>query len=265
MTPPPGTPPRVAIHVSRVAIKIIGRLVARRGVRVRVAGLRHIPRDGPVVLASRHYHHVYDAAILLAVVPRPLHFLVALDWAHSRRERRLLELACRLAQWPGLLRAERVTEPRRRGHSAYEPGDVGPYLRAALAESCELLGAGRALVIFPEAYPTIDPEGGEKHGDGFLPFRPGFVRVARMAARRYSRTVPIVPVGFHYERRAHGWRADVRFGPSIAVGRDADEHTVARAVEAAVRELSGAPRPSGSSALASAPPRRGTSGRPGRP
>ena len=232
-------PPASLVSISRFAIETFGRALVRRRVRLRVAGLRHVPREGPVLLAAHHYHHLYDAAILLAVVPRPIHFLVALDWAHDRRERSRLELACRLARWPGLLRPERVARAVERGRVTYAPGEVGPYLRAALAESVELLGQGRALVVFPEAYPTVDPEGSAKPPDGFLPFRSGFVRLARMAERRHRRAVPIVPVGFRYEHDGPGWRADVRFGPPIMARPGADEQAVAGEIEATVRALSG--------------------------
>ena len=232
-------PPASLVSISRFAIESFSRTLVRRRVRLRVAGLRHVPREGPALLAARHYHHLYDAAILMTVLPRPVHFLVALDWAHSRRERSWLELACRLARWPGLLRPERVARAVERGRAAYAPSEVGPYLRAALADSVELLGEGRALVVFPEAYPTVDPEGAAKSPDGFLPFRSGFVRLARIVERRHRRAIPIVPVGFRYERHGAGWRADVRFGPPIMVQPGADEETVARESEATVRALSG--------------------------
>ena len=225
--------------ISRFAVEAFARTLVRRRVRLRVAGLRHLPREGPVLLAARHYHHLYDAAILMTVVPRPVHFLVAFDWAHNRRERAWLELACRLARWPGLLRPERIARAVALGRSAYAPSEVGPYLRAALADSVGLLGEGRALVVFPEAYPTVDPEGSEKPPDGFLPFRSGFVRVARMAERRHRRAVGIVPVGFRYERDGAGWRADVRFGPPMAVRPGDDDEALAWDVEATVRALSG--------------------------
>ena len=231
-------PSAALVAISRFAIETYSRALVRRRVRLHVAGLRHVPRAGPVLLAARHYHHLYDAAILMTAVPRPTHFLVAFDWAHSPRDRRWLELACRLARWPGLLRPERVGRAVERGRSAYAPSEVGPYLRAALVESVGLLAEGRALVVFPEAYPTIDPEGSEKPPDGFLPFRAGFVRLARLAERRLGRAVPIVPVGFRYELHGTRWHAAVRFGQPSVIQPGADEDAVARAIEAAVRALS---------------------------
>lgn len=236
-------PPAALIGISRLAIEAFSRALVRRRVRLRVAGLRHVPPDGPVLLAARHYHHLYDAAILMSVISRPIHFLVAFDWAHSPRERAWLERACRLARWPGLLRPERVARAVERGRAAYAPGEVGPYLRAALTESVELLGEGRALVVFPEAYPTIDPEGSEKPADGFLPFRPGVVRLARLAERRHRRPIPIVPVGFWYQRHGTRWQAAVRFGQPLVLRPGAHAQAVAREIEATVRHLSASADP----------------------
>ena len=98
--------------------------LAARRLDLRVEGLEHLPRRGPLLIASRHYHHLYDGCALLAVAPRPLHLLVALDWVTTRRDRRLMEWACRMVQWPAVLRAERL-QP---GASAYAAADAGRYL-----------------------------------------------------------------------------------------------------------------------------------------
>src|SRR5579871_5787692 len=70
------------------------RIIVWRSVRVRVEGMQHLPRTGPVLIASRHYHHFYDGCLLLAIIPRPVHILVALDWVWNAPLRRLMELAC---------------------------------------------------------------------------------------------------------------------------------------------------------------------------
>ena len=43
--------------------------------RPRVLGARHVPAQGPVILAGNHAHNV-DAPMLFGTSPRPLHFLV---------------------------------------------------------------------------------------------------------------------------------------------------------------------------------------------
>ncbi|MDQ3411791.1 MAG: hypothetical protein M3509_06690, partial [Chloroflexota bacterium] len=55
-------------------------LVSRR-LDLTVEGLEQVPRSGPAIIAARHYHHVYDGAVLLATIPRPVRIVVAADWA----------------------------------------------------------------------------------------------------------------------------------------------------------------------------------------
>ena len=52
--------------------------LARLASRVPV-GLERIPRTGPVVLAARHYPHLFDPVGFLRVFPRELHGLVTLS------------------------------------------------------------------------------------------------------------------------------------------------------------------------------------------
>ena len=232
-----------------VGIRAFCRAAVARRVDLDVAGLEHVPRSGPILIASRHYHHFYDAAVLMTAVPRPLHFLVALDWVPSRRARRLMEWACATARWPALLRAEQLTGDGANAQ-AYDRREAGRYLRRAVAESVALLRSGRALVVFPEAYPTIDPEGSPKRDiDTILPFRPGFARLVSLAERDGITRVPIVSAGFSY-RPGPRWRVSLRFGPAIST-RDVDPARLPRFVEEQVRVLSRVPI-----ALAPALPRR---------
>ncbi len=54
----------------------------------------------------------------------------------------------------GILRSERLSGT---GPGAYQKSEGGAYLRKAVVDSMAVLRAGRALVVFPEAYPNIDP------------------------------------------------------------------------------------------------------------
>ncbi|MDQ3700533.1 MAG: 1-acyl-sn-glycerol-3-phosphate acyltransferase, partial [Chloroflexota bacterium] len=168
--------------VSWLGLRTAARLGIARRVRLRVEGLDHVPAAGPVLIASRHYHHLYDALALLTVVPRPLHFFVALDWVHGRWGRWVMEGACRAARWPVVLREEELIRQAREhpGRVAYRPDETSRYLRQGVAEATALLRAGRAVAIFPEAYPNVDPRFTPKQGAAFLPFRPGFARLAMM-------------------------------------------------------------------------------------
>jgi putative membrane protein len=175
---------------------------------------------------------------------RPVHILVALDWVKHGLERSLMERACRLARWPVVLRGDGLS--RQSGQTAYT-ADEGPvYLRRAVRESVELLRAGELLVVFPEAYPNVDPAYTPKTGDGFLRFRPGFVRLVELAQRDGQTRVPIIPTGFAYEPLPGGrWHVVMRFGQPIWLDDPSDVAGVARAVEDQVRYFSSAVEPAG--------------------
>jgi 1-acyl-sn-glycerol-3-phosphate acyltransferase len=218
---------------------------------VQVKGVEHVPRTGPVLLAARHYHHLLDGAVLVRYVRRPVHVVVALDWAASAAQRRWMERACAAARWPVILRP--ATTGARAGYAASE---VARYLRSGVRDAARLLCEGRVVVVFPEGYPVVDRPGlaGRSAGDtpasappardvqalappardadGFLPFAPGLCTIARAAHRCGAADIAVVPVGFRYEPRGRKWNITARFGPPLRDGADMD------AVERAVRDLS---------------------------
>jgi putative membrane protein len=207
-------------------------MLARRNLDIEVEGLEHLPRRGPVIIASRHYHHLYDGVALLATVGRPLHILVGLDWVRNPAGKAAMTALCRVARWPVVL--------RRDGTGAVGDADARRALRRATAESLDLLAGGQALLVFPEGYPNIDPGYTPKQGDDvFLPFQPGFARLATLAAAR-GMTVPIVPTGLQYAR-GERWRVSLRFGEPRVVNRRAEANAVIADVEGEVRRLSGLP------------------------
>jgi putative membrane protein len=215
----------IAARVGAFARRLAARALVRRALDLRVVGLEHVPRHGPVILAARHYHHLYDAAAILASVPREVHVLVAVDWLDGGRGLALMRRLAAAARWPIVWRAGAAWRPNRDGYRL----------------SLDLLREGRPLLIFPEGYPRIDPRGGRQPvPDAIVPFDPGFL----VLAERAGREVPVLPVGLWYAPRVgDGWTVWLRFGrPGVATGRSrADRRARLRAVEAAVRELSTAP------------------------
>ena len=226
-------------HISRCFLWLYAGWAVWRGCEVEVRGLEHLPRSGPVLLAARHYHHLHDATVLLSVVPRSLHFLVAFDWAGTRRARWLLERACGLTVWPGLLREDMLQAARGAASPVWQPSDIEPYRRRSIQESVAILVAGRALAVFPEGSPIIDPQQPPRASDSVLPFKQGFVTIARQTARALGRPVPVVPVGFAYQQMGTRWRVRVCFGAPMLVDQNAERGGTARAVEVVVRRLSG--------------------------
>lgn len=209
-------------------------IAARRGIRYQ--GLEHLPPAGPALLAARHYHNFWDGLALLAASPRHVHVVVALDWVRSIRQRRLMLALTALADWPVLLRAERL---RAGGDAAtpFRPDEVPRYRLTSFRRCVDLLSDGRIVAFFPEGYPNVDPHYTAKHGpDEFLPFRAGFARAALAAARRRHVPIPVIPVGFAYgEVPPRG--LVVRFGAPIGVDSATDPERLVADVEAAVREL----------------------------
>ena len=207
----------------------------RRSVELVVEGREHLPTSGPLLLAARHVHHLLDGCILTTLVGRPLHILVAVDWTRPGPQRRLLDLATGLLRWPAVIRDD--------APCAASPAEAQRRLRAATRDAVSLLREGRALLVFPEGYPAVDPHPTPKAGlDDFLPFRPGFVRLAAFAERAGAPPVPIVPVGFWYgPRPVGGWRVVARLGPPVRLGEVASSLAAASWVEQEVQRLSEPP------------------------
>ena len=222
-------------------LSAICKTIASRKVRLRVEGLEHLPETGPLMIAARHYHHVYDGCVLLATVPRPLQVLVGLDWVQDRRARRLVESLCNRGRWPAVLRRDRwsrLEQPPLR-HSPPSTEEGGRYLRQAMRMTSDLMAEGRALLVFPEGYPNIDLFYTPKSGDqDFLPFRHGFAKLVRMAQRSSHARIAVVPAGLEY-RRDGRYVITLRFGIPEFLERGADVSAFAATIERQVRLLSG--------------------------
>lgn len=225
--------PLRAINTAMAArtLRAAARRLAQARLDLRVEGAEHVPARGPVMLAARHYHHLYDGVALLAVLPRPLHILVALDWVEGRLWRRLMEWATRTARWPVVLRG---ASPR----GAFAACEIGRYRRRGAVDSVALLAEGAALLVFPEGYPNIDPGFTPKPtSEAFLPFRGGFATILAAAERRLGRRVPIVPTGLAYVP-GDRWQVTVRFGPPMSLPHGRDRTAFIAAVQGQVKALS---------------------------
>mgnify|MGYP001203991452 CR=1 FL=1 len=198
------------------SIRAAGKAVVAKDLDIRVEGLDHLPDRGPVILAARHYHHLYDGCAVLATVPREVRVLVGLDWIERPIAMRGMQTACRAAGWPVVYRTNGETTR----------AEWLSNLRNALRESQAILNEGKVLLVFPEGYPTIDPHGSPKAGpDDFLPFEPGLARIARNA---WNQGIPavIVPLGFRYVE-SDRWQVTLRFGAPIGIeaGEKAEDLT----------------------------------------
>jgi putative membrane protein len=206
-------------------------------------GIGHVPAAGPVVLAVRHYHHLLDGLGLLAQLARPLHIMIGLDWVSTAAGRRLMEGLARGCAWPVTLRD---TEDRRDEEppygirpSAYAEHEITPYQHRAFRQCVELLGEGRAVAIFPEGYPRIDPHTRRRpRAETLAPFKSGFARVAVAAARRHGRPVPVVPVGIRADAQ-DARRLGFAYGPPLEATAGTDVDALIARVRHAISLLSG--------------------------
>jgi uncharacterized membrane protein len=240
------SPPLVGALLQRITRMIMrsGSCLLLRGrVRVTVEGGEQLPARGAVLIAARHYHHLYDGCALLCALKRPVHILVALDWAGRKSQRRLMETLCALAGWPVILRAEQLGPAAAAGasKSAYRPEEVALYLRRAVRQVLALLKSGKLVVVFPEGYPLVDPRPSPRRAaQTLLPFRPGFARLVELAGRETGTSVPVVPAGIVWRDRSGGGPAQLtlRFGAPLFRQSYGDTAQFIAAVEERVRTLS---------------------------
>jgi 1-acyl-sn-glycerol-3-phosphate acyltransferase len=217
-----------------LTLRVYAHIVVRRHLALSADGLEHLPENGPIILASRHVHHLYDACALLSIVPRPLHIMVALDWARSPLQRRLLEGATLLARWPAVIRSGSFGLNDKH---QFHHGDRLPRLRRATYLALDVLRQHRALLIFPEGYPKVDPWPTPSREDAeLLPFNRGCVDLAWIATRRLGESVPVVPIGLHYQSRRS--QLSVRVGSPLRVDRREERETVLRELGHRVAQLS---------------------------
>ncbi|WP_188584402.1 lysophospholipid acyltransferase family protein [Egicoccus halophilus] len=161
------------------------RPVLRRWLRLQIEGTRHVPDDGPVLIASSHQSHA-DSLALGVAVRRPVHFLGDV----------------RLTQWPllGPLLPGLGMVPLRRGEGDAE----------AMAVLRGLVADGRAVAVYPEGSRSRD---GRVHrlrsGLGRLAAETGVPVVPAAVAGIYD----VWPIGAR--PRLLGGEVTVRFGPAL--------------------------------------------------
>jgi 1-acyl-sn-glycerol-3-phosphate acyltransferase len=113
----------------------VARALVKRNLDLQVTGLEHVPQHGPAILVARHYHHLYDAAAILASLDREVHVLVAVDWLTGDWRLALMRWLAAAARWPVVWRRGAAWRFNREGYQA----------------SLELLEEGRVLLVFPRA------------------------------------------------------------------------------------------------------------------
>ena len=171
--------------------------------RVKVEGREHVPKKGPVILASNHRSFL-DSIFIPLVVRRRVTFVAKAEYFDDPK-----------TAW--FFRGVGQIPIRREGGSASE---------RALASASEVLSAGGVFGIYPE---------GTRTRDGYL--HRGHTGVARLALRTGAPVVPVGLIGTDEVQpidrkmpRLLG-RVTVRFGEPLDAGRYRDfdvEHLALR-------------------------------------
>jgi 1-acyl-sn-glycerol-3-phosphate acyltransferase len=107
--------------------------LARLVYRPVVEGAHHVPRKGPIILASNHLSFI-DSVVIAVVAPRPVYFLTKAEYFDRLRTRWFFSAV--------------GSVPVRRGAQLEA--------RAALDAACEVLLAERAFGIYPEGTRSLD-------------------------------------------------------------------------------------------------------------
>ncbi len=176
-----------------LAVRTIVRPSAKAVWRPTVTGVEHVPRSGPVILASNHLSFV-DSVVIPVVAPRKVVFLAKSDYFTGTGVRGALQRAW--FEGLGMLPVDR---------------DDTKAAIASLDTALEVLSRGEAFGIYPE---------GTRSRDGRI-YR-GRTGVAHLALTAGCPVVPvgltgtedIQPVGSRLPRRA---AVTVRFGAPVDV------------------------------------------------
>jgi 1-acyl-sn-glycerol-3-phosphate acyltransferase len=166
--------------------RVLGRLVARSLFRIRTTGDRHVPRDGPVLLAGNHSGFL-DGPLVYLLAPRPAAVLAKSELF--------------VGGWPRLWRRLDVL-PVHRGRAD----------RAALRAGLTVLERGGALAVFPEG--TRGSGELEEVADG----------LAWLALRSGAPVVPVVLNGTASAIPRGTWKPQLRAPVHIAYGRPLTVH-----------------------------------------
>lgn len=193
-------PTREGIALALVR-RSVGRLI-RMLFRIRIRGLEHLPRSGPVLIAGNHTGFL-DGPLVMILLPRPSAFLVKSE-LYDGPFRRVLQFARQI--------------PVRRGTPD----------RTALRSALEVLAGGGVLGVFPEGTRGSGRLETVQHGIGYLALRAGCPVVPVVCLG----TADALPRGSKLPRLRT--RMDIVFGPAFEI--DVEGNPRARSTVAAAAE-----------------------------
>ncbi len=165
-------------------LKPIAVFLMRAWFGLRVRGAEHVPASGPALIVSNH-QSILDPPVIGGAARRQIYFLAKAE-------------LFRIPMFGSLIRALHARPVRREGS---DPG--------ALRTAAQLLGEGKALLVFPEGTRSLNGRLGEgKPGAGMLAVTSG----APVVPVYVSGTLEALPKGSAWPRRS---QVSVSFGPAL--------------------------------------------------
>ena len=165
-------------------LKPIAVFLMRAWFGLRVRGAEHVPASGPALIVSNH-QSILDPPVIGGAARRQIYFLAKAE-------------LFRIPMFGLLIRALHARPVRREGS---DPG--------ALRTAAQLLGEGKALLVFPEGTRSLNGCLGEgKPGVGMLAVTSG----APVVPVYVSGTLEALPKGSAWPRRS---QVSVSFGPAL--------------------------------------------------
>ena len=220
----------MAYRVLAWFLRVVTRVFFRQ---VEIAGLEHVPAEGPVLFAGNHPNSLIDPILIITTCGRKVHFAAKDSLFKGRIMRAVLR---GLGAVPVARKDDHDGKPRDAPASPERPAAERSSTNDAAFEAMfEVLGAGGTIGIFPE---------GLSHDESHIAkLKTGAARLAIGGATKNQMPITIVPCGltFIHPRRFRS-RVLVQYGPPIVVqpGGTTDPETV-RAVtndlDAAIRRL----------------------------
>lgn len=171
-------------------LRAFGRLALRWFYRdVEVVGLKRLPVEGPVLLASNHPNALVDALVIACTLERPVTLTAKATLLENPITRGLVQAA-------GVVPLRRASDERARlanEAATASPPDPSRNERA-FAAVLDVLERAGVVLLFPEGKSHSEPE--------LAPLKTGLARIAFMARDTRGLTqLPIVPIGLTFERK----------------------------------------------------------------
>lgn len=185
-------------------VKIVGSGISK-ALLVRPEGTENIPKKGPVMIASRHYHALYDYPILTSIVPR---YMFTLSGAENFLSPLKAWVMKKIGAYP--IKNFTLKDKEKVRHSEETLRQIQEFPTSNYHQIKNLiwhLQHGEAALIFPEGRAIQVPLLGRLDRE-FSPPKPGTIFIIHQAEKKIGKKIPIIPTGLNYK----GNNVRVRFG-----------------------------------------------------